>query len=84
MKFDFFVIFLFVILVLCVIVFLFFDFSVCGYNRNGRFGNKIKLGLEINIVRSEGRVEVFLVVLVGFRNFRKKSVLGFFDLFNFL
>lgn len=84
MKSDPFATLLSVTLVLCVTASPSFDLSVCGYNRNGRPGNKIKLGLETNIVRSEGRAETFPAVPVGSRNFRKKSAPGFSDSLNLL
>lgn len=53
-----------------------FDLSMCGYKRNGRPGNQIKLGMETNM-RSEGRAETLPAIQQAFIISGRKVLWGF-------
>ena len=83
-KFELFPTLLSVTLVLCVTASPSFDLSIYDYKRNGHPGNKIKLGMETNIMRSEGRAETFPAIQQAFLISGRKSALEFSDPLNLL
>ena len=77
MKFEPFPTLLSITLVFNIIASPSFGLSMCGYKRNGRPGNQIKLGMETNIMRSEGRAETFPAIQQAFIISGRKVLWGF-------